>query len=108
VASVIIPILLLIVIEKDAIKLHWASRRVLMKLVQMQGLDRTVMVECANILAKTYVLLDLIIEEHHRGYLEYGLRFQPQLWWCTFFRYQLESFLRGLSEYDAVRRFLLC
>jgi hypothetical protein len=79
-----------------------------MKLVQMQGLDRTVMVECANILAKTYVLLDLIIEEHHRGYLEDGLRFQPQFWWCTSFWYQLESFLRGLSEYDAVRRFLLC
>jgi len=66
------------------------------------------MVECANVLAKTYILLDLIIEEHHRGYLEDGLRFQPQFGWCTFFGYQLESFLRSLSEYDAVRRFLLC
>ena len=73
----------------------------------MQSLDGALMVECANILAKTYILLDLIIEEHHGCYLQDWFRFQPQLGWCTFFGDQLESLLRGLSEDDAVRRFLL-
>ena len=74
----------------------------------MQSLDGALMVECAYILAKTYILLDLIIEEHHWCYLEDRFRFQPQLGWCTFFRDQLETFLRALSENDAIGRFLLC
>jgi hypothetical protein len=67
---------MLIVIEKDPIKLHRASRGILMKLIHMQSLDGAVMIECPNILTKTYLLLDLIIKEHHWCYLQDGFRLQ--------------------------------